>query len=208
MQMNNLIGVKITMEKKSLYDLRKKLLLNKEKLIELNNKYNEFLNNKYSGLLKQDNKNPDERKIKVVSHILLVIFCFDLVILFLAFSLPIISLLFFMFLLAYVSEWLEKTFLPPLFENSKKSRKRREKDDEKSEEQTLLYDEVYEARRVYHELYKEYEGILNKLTNEELNAYLEYLKEVDSYIELLEAESTRENATLNEVKQKEKQLEI
>lgn len=155
-----------------LYELRKEVLENKTKFRELNSKYNKLLEKLFNKKGKEK-KVTEEEFIKGESYIWYWGRFFVLMILTLIFKIPNdITLLCILGNLG-IKIFDEYVILPRLW-IKKQLKGRNESKEEK--EQRELYDEVSNARSLYHQLNKQYEEELGKLSCDEEKEYLQFLE--------------------------------
>lgn len=179
-----------------LYALREQILSNKAKFSELNNKYNEFLSKRNTKKSK-DKKLTEKEYILVTSHILYWGRFFVLAILVFAFNLPNDIALIGIFANLGIKIVDDHIILPRVWKK-KQVEGTTETRTEKSQRE--MYEEVSEARTLYHELNRKYEREFSKLSGDDKLAYLEYLESLGLSLDLEEKEEEVPSISSGDIK--------
>ncbi len=179
-----------------LYELREQLLNNKTKFSELNAKYNKLLS-KINERKSKEKKLTEEEYIQGKASTWYWGRTFFMILLIACFKMTDDVILLFIFANMGLRIFDEKVVLPKLL-SKQKNKVIPESREEKNQRE--LYEEVSEARKLYHELNKKYETEFRKLSKNDKVAYLEYLESLGLSLDLEEQENLIQNAPSGDIK--------
>lgn len=163
-----------------LYKLRQELLENKTKFSELNAKYNKLLS-KINEKKGKEKKMTEEQFIKGKSYVRFWVRFLIFQILIFIFKMPDDMILLCIFGNLGMMVFDEKVILPNKWA---KQNMRPAPESKEEKEQRELYEEVSQARTLYHQLNKKYETEFRKLSKNDEKEYLEYLESLGLSLDL------------------------
>lgn len=179
-----------------LYELREQLLNNKTKFSELNAKYNKLLSKINEGKSKEK-KLTEEEYIQGKASTWYWGRTFLMILLIACFKMTDDVILLFIFANMALRIVDEKVVLPKLW-SKQKNKVIPESREEKNQRE--LYEEVSEARKLYHELNKKYETEFRKLSGDDKVAYLAYLESLGLSLDFEEQEELIQNVPSGDIK--------